>query len=42
MSSKDDVIKHEKFEEIFAKYADAIGLYKEQSYPEWDEITKKL
>lgn len=41
MSSRQHVIEHEKYEEIFKKYADAIGLNKEQSYPEWDEIKEK-
>jgi hypothetical protein len=42
MKSREHVLAHEKFNEIFGKYADAIGINKEQSYPEWDEMKVKL
>jgi len=42
MLSREDVIAHEKFEEIFKPYAAAIGIDVEQSHPEWDAIKEKI
>lgn len=42
MKSREHVLNHEKYQEMFSKYAEAIGIDKEQSYPEWDVIKEKL
>jgi ubiquitin-conjugating enzyme E2 J2 len=35
IKSRKDVLEHPKFKEIFAPYADAIGINEEQNVPEW-------
>ena len=42
MLSRDHVLAHEKYQQIFAPYASAIGIDKEQSYPAWDAIKLKV
>ena len=42
MQSKEEIIKNEKYQEIFAKYASVIGIDKEQPEPEWATIPEKL
>ena len=37
MESRQHVLDHPKFKEIFAEYADAIGISAEPNFPEWDE-----
>jgi len=41
--SRDAVLNHEKFKQIFAPYADAIGISKEQQeLPMWKELKDKI
>ena len=35
------MLKHEKFEEIFGAYKEAIGITAEQNFPEWVEFNKR-
>lgn len=41
MESRDHVLNHPKFKEIFAEYGDAIGITTEPNFPEWDEHRAK-
>lgn len=36
MESRQHVLDHPKYKEIFAEYADAIGISEEPNFPEWD------
>lgn len=42
MNSVKSVQEHEKFKQIFAEYADAIGITKQEILPEWIEHKKML
>ena len=42
MMSRDDVLAHPKYEEIFSKYAKALGLDEPQSHPAWDALQIKI
>ena len=37
MKSRKEVLAHEKFQQIFGDYADAIGINTEETYPGWAE-----
>jgi len=41
MKSGPEVLKNEKFQEIFAEYADAIGITKQEKLPEWIKLEEK-
>ena len=38
VNSRQAVLDHEKFKEIFSEYSDAIGIITEVKIPEWDEF----
>jgi hypothetical protein len=40
--SRDHVLNHEKFKQIFSKYAGAIGIDQPQSQPVWDELDSMI
>jgi hypothetical protein len=42
MISREHVLAHEKFDEIFKPYAKALGLDEPQSHPEWDALQVKI
>jgi len=42
MMSREHVLAHEKFDEIFKPYAKALGLDEPQSHPEWDALQVKI
>jgi ubiquitin-protein ligase len=42
MQSRDEVKKHEKFEQIFAPYADAIGINEPADLPVWIELKQRI
>lgn len=42
MLSRQNVLDHEKYKQIFEPYASAIGIDKEQQLPEWEPIRTKL
>ena len=42
MQSRQDVLDHPKYKEIFEQYAEAIGITEEPSVPAWEEIKQKL
>ena len=42
MLSREHVLAHEKYIQIFAPYAAAIGIDKEQSHPSWDAVKLKV
>lgn len=41
MKSREQVMNHDKFKQIFQSYASAIGIDKEQDIPEWKPIMEK-
>lgn len=42
MESRLSVLEHEKFIEIFAPYAEAIGINTIQTHPHWEKLTIKI
>jgi len=42
MKSREHVMSHEMYPKLFAQYASAIGIDKEQSHPQWDLMQVKL
>lgn len=42
MVSREHVLNHEKYQQIFAKYATAIGIDAEHNLPEWVPIKEKM
>ena len=41
MSSRESVLKNEKFQQIFGEYAEVIGITKAQNVPAWEPIIKR-
>jgi len=42
MQSRESVLEHEKFKEIFASYAEAIGIDKPQEIEAWTALSAKI